>query len=79
MKAVILSVLVAIAVAAVNAENVVHENTAFGYHFKTGIPKANQIRAAETAAVAAGNNGQRIVGGSATDISAVPYQVRLWL
>nr|AAF71515.1 AiC2 chymotrypsinogen [Agrotis ipsilon] len=66
-----LGVCLALAVAASAVES---HSPVFGYHTHFGIPEASRIKKLEENAVF---NGQRIVGGSITDISAVPYQAGL--
>nr|QRN45225.1 collagenase-like 5 [Tineola bisselliella] len=71
MKAVIVSVVLAVAIALASAGETI-ENPILGYHIKTGIPNANRIKAAEESGVQ-----QRIIGGHITDISEIPYQAGL--
>ncbi|XP_061717988.1 brachyurin-like [Cydia pomonella] len=71
----VLAVLLTLAIAASYADSA-REVSAIGYHGKIGIPLARKIKLAEEQAQLT-PEGQRIVGGSITDISQVPYQVGL--
>ncbi|GBP49199.1 Collagenase [Eumeta japonica] len=75
MKVTILLAVLGVAIAATQAEVTERDITVFDYHRRFGIPRASQIKASEEELLK--NNGQRIVGGNITDISAVPYQVGL--
>lgn len=66
MKAVFAAVILTLAVAATAEDSPV-----FGYHRKIGIPEATRIKNLEVQ-----NFNERIVGGSVTDVSQTPYQVR---
>lgn len=79
MKVLIGSIILALAVVSSYAEITSAEDlTIFQYHKNIGIPKATKIRQYEEALQKGEvNSAQRIVGGSVTDISEVPYQVRL--
>ncbi|KAJ8719649.1 hypothetical protein PYW08_011824 [Mythimna loreyi] len=71
----LLSVLLALAaVSAVEIRTPAPGNPVYGYHLKFGIPEARRIKKLEEAGLV---SGQRIVGGSLTDISNVPYQAGL--
>ncbi|KAL4715830.1 hypothetical protein ACJJTC_006409 [Scirpophaga incertulas] len=53
------------------------ELTAYNYHQRVGIPLAQKIKRAEEEAAKTGFPVQRIIGGSVTDISQVPFQAGL--
>nr|ACR15986.2 serine protease 11 [Mamestra configurata] len=68
----------AVAVSAVEIGAPEADSPVFGYHTRFGIVEAARIKKLEEASVEdAGLSGQRIVGGSVTDISATPYQAGL--
>ncbi|XP_073946586.1 transmembrane protease serine 9-like [Choristoneura fumiferana] len=74
----IAAVILVVAIASSYAEiNSVEDLSLYNYHAKVGIPEAFRIKNLENEALKAGENGQRIVGGSLVDISQVPYQVGL--
>ena len=69
----------AVAASAVEIRTPEPNSPVFGYHTRFGIPEAARIKKLEEAAAEnAVLSGQRIVGGSVTDISATPYQVALF-
>ncbi|XP_068631773.1 transmembrane protease serine 9-like [Battus philenor] len=73
-----LLVLVATAVATSTAQAVSAEEPIFyGYHRKYGIPAATRIRKLEKEITKSGKSAERIIGGSCTDISHIPYQAGL--
>ncbi|CAK1582733.1 unnamed protein product [Parnassius mnemosyne] len=77
MKAFLGIVVLILAVSSTHAQiNSVEETTIYGYHRRIGIPEAARIKRLEEEIIRSGNLG-RIVGGSATDISQVPYQAGL--
>ncbi|KAJ8720268.1 hypothetical protein PYW07_012311 [Mythimna separata] len=68
----------AVAVSAVDIRTLGPNNPVYGYHLKFGIPEAVRIKKLEEASAKDPLlSGQRIVGGSITDISATPYQAGL--
>jgi hypothetical protein len=75
MKLITVTLVFALAVVATYAEINAKDLSAYNYHAKVGIPLAAKIKRTEEDAANAGLAGQRIVGGSLTDISEVPYQV----
>ena len=64
----------AVAVSAVEIGTLDAESPVFGYHAKFGIAEAARIKSMEEAQ---SFSGQRIVGGSITNIANVPYQAGL--
>lgn len=73
MKLLVVLALVSLASArVVDWEEILEDNTAYGYLSKIGAPLAEQIRKAEED-FAMG----RIVGGSASSLGQFPYQVKL--
>ncbi|CAH0625497.1 unnamed protein product [Chrysodeixis includens] len=75
MKVLITLACLALAIAA-SAEEIVEKETSpvFNYHLRFGVDKASKIKAAEEQSAV---SGQRIVGGSISDISETPYQAGL--
>ena len=72
-----LCLALAVAASAVEIGTPEPNSPVFGYHTRFGIPEAAKIKKLEEASVKdAELSGQRIVGGSVTDISATPYQVK---
>jgi hypothetical protein len=53
------------------------ELTSYNYHMKVGIPLAATIKINEDNGSKTELLNQKIIGGTITDISAVPYQVSL--
>ncbi|CAH0625498.1 unnamed protein product [Chrysodeixis includens] len=62
--------------AAVSASEIIDidNSPVFNYHWRFGVDKASKIKAAEEQSPV---SGQRIVGGSISDISETPYQAGL--
>ncbi|KAJ8719648.1 hypothetical protein PYW08_011823 [Mythimna loreyi] len=68
----------AAAVSGLEISSLEAENPVFGYHTRFGIAQAAKIKKLEESSLEdAAVSGQRIVGGSVTDISATPYQAGL--
>lgn len=74
MKLFLAVVCLAVAASAVEIGVPSQENPVFGYHQNFGIAEAARIKKAEEET---SPSAQRIVGGSVTDISNVPYQVNI--
>lgn len=74
MKLFLAVVCLAVAASAVEIGVPSQENPVFGYHQNFGIAEAARIKKAEEET---SPSAQRIVGGSVTDISNVPYQAGL--
>lgn len=74
MKVLIGTLVLALAIFANGEINSIEDLSTNGYHWNVGIPQAIKIKKAEEDAAAKGSLG-RIVGGSITDISEIPYQV----
>ncbi|XP_022826631.1 brachyurin-like [Spodoptera litura] len=74
MKLFLAVVCLAVAASAVEIGVPSQENPVFGYHKNFGIAEAARIKKAEEET---SPSAQRIVGGSVTDISNVPYQAGL--
>ncbi|CAK1582732.1 unnamed protein product [Parnassius mnemosyne] len=78
MKVFIATVVFTLAFVATYAEIATIEDiTAYDYHRRIGIPEAARIKKLEDEAIKSGDLQSRIVGGSITDISQVPYQAGL--
>ncbi|CAG4945764.1 unnamed protein product [Parnassius apollo] len=78
MRGLIATVVFTLAIAATYAEIATIEDiTAYDYHRRIGIPEAARIKKLEEETIKSGNLQSRIVGGSITDISEVPYQAGL--
>lgn len=74
MKVLITFACLALA-AAVSADDIDRDiSPVFNYHWRFGIDKATKIKNAEEQSEV---SGQRIVGGSFSDISETPYQVNV--
>lgn len=74
MKLFLAVVCLAVAASAVEIGVPSQKNPVFGYHQNFGIAEAARIKKAEEET---SPSAQRIVGGSVTDISNVPYQVNI--
>ncbi|CAH2041368.1 unnamed protein product, partial [Iphiclides podalirius] len=77
MKTFITAVFVALSVAFASVEISAEEVSTYGYHKNIGIPEAARIRQLEEQTIKNENINGRIVGGSITDISQIPYQAGL--
>lgn len=71
MKDIVATLVLGLAVVALSVEL----PPTYNYHWRFGIEKASKLKKLEQLTTFEDAAGQRIVGGSVTDISQTPYQV----